>query len=36
MQSLPRLAPKRITDFAIEQVLSLKPDPERSLKGIGV
>jgi len=34
--TLPRIAPKRMTDFVIEQALALKPDPKRSLKGIGV
>jgi NAD(P)-dependent dehydrogenase (short-subunit alcohol dehydrogenase family) len=33
-QVLPRSAPKRLTDFAIEQALGLKPDPDRPLKGI--
>jgi NAD(P)-dependent dehydrogenase (short-subunit alcohol dehydrogenase family) len=35
-QALPRAAPKRATDFVIEQALGLKPDPERALKGISV
>jgi NAD(P)-dependent dehydrogenase (short-subunit alcohol dehydrogenase family) len=34
-QALPRAAPKRATDFVIEQALGLKPDTERTLKGIG-
>jgi NAD(P)-dependent dehydrogenase (short-subunit alcohol dehydrogenase family) len=33
-QALPRMAPKRMTDFVIEHALALRPDPERSLKGI--
>jgi hypothetical protein len=33
-QALRRAAPKRVTDFVIEQALGLKPDTERSLKGI--
>ena len=35
-QALPRMAPKRMTDFVVEQALGLKPDPERPLKGISV
>ena len=35
-QALPRAAPKRATDFVIEQALGLKPDLERALKGITV
>jgi NAD(P)-dependent dehydrogenase (short-subunit alcohol dehydrogenase family) len=35
-QALPRAAPKRATDFVIEQALCLKPDPERALKGFSV
>jgi NAD(P)-dependent dehydrogenase (short-subunit alcohol dehydrogenase family) len=33
-QALPRMAPKRVTDFAVEQAIGLKPDAQRSLKGI--
>jgi hypothetical protein len=33
-QVLPRMAPRRMTDFVVEQALGLKPDPQRSLKGI--
>jgi NAD(P)-dependent dehydrogenase (short-subunit alcohol dehydrogenase family) len=33
-QALPRMAPRRMTDFVVEQALGLKPDPQRSLKGI--
>jgi NAD(P)-dependent dehydrogenase (short-subunit alcohol dehydrogenase family) len=33
-QALPRAAPKRVTDFVIEQALGLKPDTESLLKGI--
>jgi hypothetical protein len=33
-QALRRAAPKRVTDFVIEQALGLKADTERSLKGI--
>jgi NAD(P)-dependent dehydrogenase (short-subunit alcohol dehydrogenase family) len=35
-QALPRAAPKRATNFAIEEALGLKPDPERALKGISI
>jgi NAD(P)-dependent dehydrogenase (short-subunit alcohol dehydrogenase family) len=36
-QVLPRAAPKRVTDFVVEQALGLKPNAaERSLKGISV
>jgi NAD(P)-dependent dehydrogenase (short-subunit alcohol dehydrogenase family) len=35
-QALLRAAPRRATDFVIEQLLGLKPDKERALKGIGV
>ena len=33
-QALPRMAPKRVTDFVVEQAIGLKPDAQRSLKGI--
>ena len=33
-QALSRMAPKRVTDFVVEQAIGLKPDAQRSLKGI--
>jgi NAD(P)-dependent dehydrogenase (short-subunit alcohol dehydrogenase family) len=35
-QALPRMTPSRLTDFAIEQALALKPDVDRPLKGVSV
>lgn len=35
-QTLPRMTPSRLTDLAIEQVLALKPDADRPLKGVSV
>jgi NAD(P)-dependent dehydrogenase (short-subunit alcohol dehydrogenase family) len=35
-QALPRLAPKRVTDFVIGHGLGLMPDEEKALRGVSV
>jgi hypothetical protein len=35
-QALPRLAPKRVTDFVIAHILGLMPDKEKALRGVSV
>jgi NAD(P)-dependent dehydrogenase (short-subunit alcohol dehydrogenase family) len=35
-QALPRLAPKRVTDFVIAHSLGLMPDKEKALRGVSV
>jgi NAD(P)-dependent dehydrogenase (short-subunit alcohol dehydrogenase family) len=35
-QALPRLAPKRVTDFVIAHSLGLMPDEKKALRGVSV